>query len=135
MRQPALYLAGLYAWTVTIAFGAVLLDVVYAAQFPSDATVVPAEVSDFLLGVAALTVLAGIGAIAASWGWKPARYLLVASLLVVVVGLLTPALLSGLARDAESALGVRIGPWVRLGECGLASILAFIGLWESWRHG
>ena len=117
-----------------MAFGAVLLDVAYANQVPGNSAVVPAEVSDFLLGVACLTVLAGIGAIAAAWGWTPARYLLVASLVVVVVSLLTPALLSGIIRDAEGALGVRVGPWVRLGEAGLPSILAFVGLRESWRN-
>jgi hypothetical protein len=135
MRRPRLLLVGLYAWTVTVAFGAALVDVVYAAQMQGDSIVALAEASDFLLGVVLLTVLAAIGAIVASWEWKPSRNLLVASLLVLVAGLLTPALLSDIIRNAEGALGVRVGALVRLGEGGLASILAFIGLWESWRKG
>lgn len=93
-----------------MAFGAVLLDVVYATQIPVTSPLVRTEVSDILLVVAGLTVFAAIGAIAASWGRKTARYLFVASLAVVMVGLQTPALLSGIIRDADSALGVRVGP-------------------------
>jgi hypothetical protein len=81
-------------------------------------------VGDLLLAIAALAVLTGIGAVAGTWGRKPARYLLLASLAVVVVGVLTPALVADIVRDAEGALGVRVGPWVRLGEGGLASTLA-----------
>jgi hypothetical protein len=134
MRQPGPLLVGLYAWTVTVAFGAVLLDIVDATQVPRSSAAVLAEGSDLLLGLASLTVLAGIGAIAASWEWKPARYLVVASLVVVVAAVLTPAVLSDVIQEAERALGVRVGPWVRLGAGGLASILAFVGLRESWRH-
>lgn len=136
MRQPGPLLIGLYAWTVTVAFGAILLDVVYASQVRRGSPAAMAEAGDVLLGLAALTVLAAIvavAAIAASWELKPARYLLVASLVVVVASLLTPALLSDVVRDAERALGVRVGPSVRLGEAGLASILAFAGLRASWR--
>ncbi len=134
MRQPGLSLVGLYAWTVTMAFGATLLDAVYASRIATDSPLILAGVGDFLLGVAALSVLFALAAIAASWELKPARYLLVASLVVVVIGLLTPALLSETIRDAERALGLRVGPWVRLGESGLASILAFIGLRAFWRN-
>jgi hypothetical protein len=134
-QQPGILLVGLYAWIVAMAFGASLLDVVYAAHVPGDSTVDLGEVSDLLLGITALTVLAAIGAITASWGWKTARYLLVASLVVVVAELLTPAVLSQLVRDAEGGLRISIGPWVRLGESLLASVLAFVGLWQSWRRG
>jgi hypothetical protein len=33
----------------------------------------------------------------------------------------------------ERSVGVAIGPWLRLGTSGLASVLAFLGLHESWR--
>ncbi len=91
------------------------------------------EMRDVLLGVAALTVLTAVTAIAAVWDWENARYLLVASFAVVVISMLTPMILSGVIGDAEETVGVRLGAWVRIGEAALASILAFLGLWESWR--
>lgn len=126
-------MVGFYAWVVTAAFGATLMDVAYAAQVAGDRAVVLGDVSDLLLAVTAMTVVVAIGAIAVCWGRKRARNLLIASLAVVAVGLLTPILLSGIVRGAEDLLDLRVGPWVRLGEAGLASILAFAGLWESWR--
>jgi hypothetical protein len=128
-------LVGLYAWTVTLAFGATLIDVVDAGPIPSGPSAVPSEAGDLLLAISALAVLTGIGAVMGSWGSTLASYVLVASLAVAVVGLLTPTLVGGIISDAERALEVRIGPWVRVGEGGVASILAFVGLWESWRHG
>lgn len=133
MGKLATLLVGLYAWTVTIAFGAVLLDVVYASQVTPDSAVIVGEMRDVLLGLAALTVLTAFGAIAAVWEWENARYLLIASFAVVVISMLTPVILSGIIGDAEESVGVRLGAIVRIGEAGLASVLAFLGLWESWR--
>ena len=133
MGKLATFLVGLYAWTVTIAFGAVLLDVVYASQVAPDSAVVVVEMRDVLLGVAALTVLTAVTAIAAVWDWENARYLLVASFAVVVISMLTPMILSGVIGNAEETVGVRLGAWVRIGEAALASVLAFLGLWEAWR--
>jgi hypothetical protein len=124
---------GLYAWTATVAFGAVLVDVVYAAQASTGATSVPGEAADLQLGVVAVTLLMAIGAVAVSWDRRPARDPLLASLVVVVAALVTPLVLSGPVGDAEAALGVRIGPWLRLGVAGLASVLAFVGVRGAWR--
>jgi hypothetical protein len=114
-------------------FGAVLIDVVYANLMSTSAPEVLAEVRDFLLVLAAVAVLTAIGAIAAAWDHKPARYALVASFVLVVFAVLAPAILSGIIDEAERALGVRVGPWLRIGDAGLASVLAFVGLRESWR--
>lgn len=118
MPRLGLLLVGLYAWTVTMAFGVTLVDVVYAAQLSDLSAVIQGEVRDFLLGLTALTLLTATTAVAAAWGWAPARYPVVASLAVLVIGLLTPALLSDAIRDVEGALTLRVGPWVRLGEGG-----------------
>ena len=127
-------LVGIYAWTVTLAFGAAVLDVVYAAQLRGGSTAGAGEAADALLGLTALAVLVGVGAIAASWDRKPAVALLVASLAIILVGLPAAALLAGVVGDVEQASGVRVGPWLRLGGGGLASVLAFAGLWASWRR-
>lgn len=124
---------GFYAWAVTTAFGAALIDVVYARDASDGSTLIRAEASDVLLAIAALTVLAAAGAIAATWDRGRARTYVVASFAVVIAGLLTPTLLGAAVGPAEhGSLGV--GPWLRLGEAGLASLLAFIGLWEAWRR-
>jgi hypothetical protein len=133
MRQLGGLLVGLYVWTVTTMFGATVVDVVYAAQVPGRATGAQAEVADFLLVLAGLTVLAAIAAVAASWEWTPARWPIVASLAFVVLGLVGPALLLDVVREAETASGVRLGPWLRVGFAGLASLLAFLGPWAYWR--
>jgi hypothetical protein len=122
-------LVGFYAWIVAVSCGAILLDVVYA-RLAAD---VVTDVRDLLLGIVAVTIVAGVGAVAAAWTFAAPRYLLLASVVLVVVEPLVPALLSGVVRDAEGALGVAIGPWIRIGGSGLASVLAFFGLWAFGR--
>jgi hypothetical protein len=134
MRQPGPLLVGLYAWTVTVMLGAVLIDVVWASQMSTDAPEVAAEVRDFLLVLAAMPAVTAIGAIAVSGDHKPAGYPLVASFVLVVFAVLAPVFLSGIIGEVDRALGVRVGPWLRIGDAGLASILAFVGLRASWRN-
>jgi len=82
-------LGGIYAWSLAVFLGAVLLDIVYSTLLedvdgflagPS----VYSEVADFLLLVGALTLLFALAAIVVSWDVRPARNLfLVSSLLLV----------------------------------------------------
>jgi hypothetical protein len=134
MQTLGLLVVGVYAWAATVALGATLLDVVYAAQPDGGSTAVPAEAGDLLLALWAGTVVIAIAAVVASRGNRQAQLLLVASLAVVLVGMLIPAA-SGLGVDVEQSIGIRVGPWLRLGVTALPSILAFAALWACWRGG
>jgi hypothetical protein len=123
-------IVGLFAWAMTIFFGAVLLDVAYSRAAPEVATA--ADGKDLLLWIGSLAVLAGIGAFAASLGSVRTSVLIIASLAVVSLEFLGPALFSQFVEAAED-LGV--GHWVRLSIMALASILAFAGSCEFHRFG
>jgi len=111
--------AGFYTWVVTISFGALLLDVVYATQAPRAAS---SEAADFLLLLTAIVAIAAIPAIAVSWGTRTARYLFIASLMIIMLEFLIPALFAPLLQ------GLAIGTAVRVVIGASASILAFVGL-------
>jgi hypothetical protein len=128
-RGSMLVLPAAYAWLAAVLLGAILLDATWAAG----AGEAGGEAGDLLLGITGLTIVAGIGAVAASWTER-APWLFLVSLLLVVGELLAPALFSQLVPDAQSATGVRIGPWIRLGGIWSASVLALLGLRESWRR-
>lgn len=128
-------LAALYAWIVSVFFGAVLLDIVYFNA--ASGTVAPAETielfmeaADFLLLILALTLLAGAAAIAATWKAGLARNLFIASLLLVVAEFLAPVLFFDAIEAVRASLGFYAGSWVRLTLSGLSSLLAFLGLWK-----
>lgn len=118
-----------YAWVATVLFGAIALDVAYARAASAEL----ADVRDLLLGIVAVAIVAGIGAVAASWTWERTRYLLLASLVLVIAELLAPALLSGVVGEAEASSGFSVGPWIRLAGGAGASLLAFAGLLVSDR--
>jgi hypothetical protein len=119
---------GLYAWAVTVFFGAVLLDVAYSRAAPEAAAA--ADGRDLLLLVGGSALLVGLGAVAASWDAPTARALLIASLVVVslefVVAPLAPRLVDDLADTG-------IGSWLRLAIDGSASLLAFVGSYTFCR--
>jgi hypothetical protein len=122
-------LGALYAWTAAVYFGAVLLDVVYSSLLGSVderlARPVYGEVSDFLLILAGLSLLAGLAAIAVSWDFTPARVLFAASLLVVAASeFLTPIALRPLLGTSPNPPVLAITPLVRLVPLALASLLA-----------
>src|SRR5512143_2894334 len=77
---------GFYAGVAAVFFGAILLDIVYSNSLhdvlcASKNTTVFSDVSDLLLLIGVVTVLASIGAIALSWRSAVARNLFIASLL------------------------------------------------------
>lgn len=121
---------GFYAWMAAVFFGAILLDVAYANRLngvfkAAETQGVFAKVSDLLLLLGFVTILAAILAIAFSWRARTSRYLLIASLLAVLLEFLIPFILSPFVQAVEH-LG--IGPWLRLFPSGLGSILAIGGL-------
>jgi len=117
---------GLYAWLASVAFGAALLDLAYARAVP-EAEAAFSRVADLLLMISAASVLAALAGIVVAWNWKPVRYLLTASLALVVLGLLAPAFLSPLLPGTDSPLGAAI----RLLVGGFASVLALAGFHEA----
>jgi hypothetical protein len=117
-------LIGVYVWIITIAFGMVLLDSLYANLVPAAHTT-SSEVSDFLLLIDFGVLLAALAAIAAAWKIVTARGLLFASLLAFTFEFLIPVLVSVFVKDAQ---GLTIGPWLRIIPSGAASILALFGM-------
>jgi hypothetical protein len=90
------------------------------------------EAADFLLLLLALTLLAGVAAIAATWKVGPARNLLIASFLLVVAEFLAPVLFFDAIEAVRASLGFNAGSWVRLTLSSLSSLLAFIGFWKLY---
>lgn len=139
MRRPVTHwqflLAAFYTWTASVFLGAVLLDIVYfnAASrtiAPAETIMLFSEAADFLLLILALTLLAGMVAVASAWKVGPVRNLFIASLLLVVAEFLAPMLFFATIEFAQASLGFNVGSWVRLILSALASILAFLGLWK-----
>ena len=126
MRWPGWLLVGGYAWAAAVAFGAALLDVVHASPAGGSAPAGESEAADVLLALIALAIATGLGALAASADRPLVRGALLASLGILVGSLFAPSLLGGFVGAADGA-----GSWLRLGLAGLASLLAFVGLWAS----
>ena len=87
-------LVGLYAFTVALSLGFVILDQIYAYLInnqiaSADSAFMFSEVSDFLLQFGFLSTLIAIGAIYVVWKQKTVRLLFLASILV---GIAFPAL-------------------------------------------
>jgi len=122
MTRPLI--VGLYAWLATISFGLVLLDILYAGLVP-EAQAALSEAADFLLRVNTLTILAALGAIGLSWESKSARYFLLASLVVTILGFIIQMLLYPLLKESSSP-----GTGIRILLAGSVSVLAFVGFYK-----
>jgi hypothetical protein len=116
-----------YTWATTITLGAVLIDIMYAKLAPG-ATVAFSEVADFLLLLNAVTILAALPAVAFSWKARTARYFIIASLLIPILGLFIVLFLRPLLE------GSSWGTTIRVLLTASASILAFIGLNQFHHH-
>ena len=122
---------GAYAWLAALFFGSVLLDVVYTSLLrdaggPSLQDVF-GEVSDSLLLLGGLTLLAALAAIALSWSTPPARTLLLASLVALSFEFIAPIMLVPLLGIPSNSPIPGISACVRLFPLGLASTLALAG--------
>jgi len=124
-KRMGTFLVGLYFWVLTIYFGMVLLDILYARLAPG-ATTAFAKVSDILLQVNLVILLAAVITIAFSKKSKITRDLIIASQLILLFEFLIPAFftLFGLNSQGLTALG----PWLRIIPGVAASILALIGM-------
>jgi hypothetical protein len=129
-EQLSSFFIGLYAWMLTVFFGMVLLDMIYS-RLVAGAGDAFSKVSDFLLVIGFITLLLSVAAIVSSWKSKAGRVLLIASLLVMLFEFLIPVVFSSFVRNDA---GLAIGPWLRLLPTGLASILAFIGLYKCFQR-
>jgi phosphoglycerol transferase MdoB-like AlkP superfamily enzyme len=123
---------GLYAWVAAVFLGGTLLDKVYANNLKgvlgsSERAMVFSEISDILLCIGFVLVIAGIGAIAVSWKSRIARNLFIASLVVLSFEILIPVF-SALFKNTQEL------SWMRLLPSGIASILAFIGMYTFYRQ-
>lgn len=125
IRWPTL-MVNVYAWLAAVAFGLVVLDVIYSrlllASFtPDQANGIFNEISDFLLFPLGLLVLTGLVALVAGHAAGSAARLVLASWLVIV-GSVPLAILLAPLLDAAG-----LGALVRLALSGLASVLAMLG--------
>lgn len=125
-RGPFLLVAG-YAVLVTIYAAAIVLDVTGSRGATGAAGL--SEAADRLLVLWGFTGLAGVGALWAAWARPIARNLLVVSVGLISVELLGPVILSPVVTGAQDALGVELGPWIRLAAIGASTALAWLGLW------
>ena len=131
MKKIGSFFVGLYAWIINIFFGAILLDIVYSNLIVSrniEAVEIFEEVSDFLLIIGVVVIVAAAVSIVLSWKFKIARYLFIASLLIILFEFLAPVILSQFVQEFSN------GQWLRLSISGLASILASIGLYYFYKH-
>jgi hypothetical protein len=130
-------LGALYAWSVTVFFGAVLLDVVYANLLHgvSAATLEPVYrgVSDFLLVLGALVLASALAAIVVSAGNRPATYLFAASLVCLSSEFIAPIFFFPLLRTSPESVVGAIGPGLRLLPIALAPLLALGALRGTFR--
>jgi len=125
VRLGALFV-GLYAWLAALLFGAIIVDIAYSRLVPEEAAAF-SDVADFLLLIGFITFLDGLVAIAFSWKSKFARALLIASLLAFSFEFIIPIFASQLMAHG---LINNVGPWLRFIPVGLASILAFFGIYN-----
>ena len=122
---------GLYTWLAAVFFGGILLDKVYSKSLKgvlgsSDSAMVFSEISDTLLCIGFVLVISGIGAIAVSWNSRIARILFIASLVAFSLEFSIPIFSSFIKTTQDLS-------WIRLFPSGMASILAFIGLYKYYR--
>jgi len=131
MTVRRLLVVAVFAGFATTYLGAVVLDIV---RTEAAATVVGgSEAADRLLVLFGLTGLAGVAAVWAAADRPKARNLLILSVALVSLELFVPLLVAGPVAGVEDAVGIRLGPWVRLAAAGGAALTAWLGLWAASR--
>lgn len=123
---------GLYAWVAAVFWGSILLDMAYANNLKevlgsSGSSMVFSKISDTLLFIGSIMIITAIAAIAISWKLKIARNLFIASLLAFSFEFSLPILSSFIKTTHGYS-------WIRPFPGGIASILAFIGLFIYYRQ-
>src|SRR4030042_5856980 len=126
-----LLILGFYAWISGLFVGTILLDMAYAKILRSvlefsNRSVVFNEISDTLLCIGFLLILSAILAIVVSWKSPVPRNLFITSLIFFSSEFLLPFLFSFIKLSHDIS-------WIRLMPVGMASMLAIIGLYKSYR--
>lgn len=119
LGRLSLLAVGLYAWVVSVLFGMVLLDIAVARSVAETA---PPGVGDLLLLVSVVSMVTGIGAVAASWDSPAVRTLLIGSLAIGALEVLALPVLAPIIQDVPPGLGTSL----RLAIHGLSCVLAFL---------
>ena len=127
---------GFYAWVISVFFGGILIDIVYSKFLlhtlsVSVSTATFSHVSDILLCLGGVAILAASGSIILSWNSRVARNLFIASLLILIFEFITPVLFSQFMLLSQSD---NLGSWIRIVISGSASLLAYIGLRVYYRQ-
>ena len=125
MPAARLLVVGAYAGFLTAYFAAILLDVVHANAGTTPGS---PDAADGLLVLFGLCGLVGMAALSAAAPRPRARNLLILSLALLGLELFVPLLLAGTVITAGEALGVSLGPWIRLAAIGGALAAALAGL-------
>ena len=124
-------IVGFYAWISGLFVGTILLDLAYAKILrsvleSSNRSMVFTEISDTLLSIGFVLFLSAILAIVVSWKSLLPRNLFITSLIFFSSEFLLPFLFSFIKITQDVS-------WIRLIPVGIASILAFAGLYKSYR--
>ncbi len=150
----------IFLWTLMIMFGSILFEtfIIYPNIFrvPSSFEVATKFMSvvgpsNFFRPIGACTIPMGLAALLLSWRTKSARYWLLSSLIVIIIGeFLFSALffwprntimfvegtaLHSAATLKQVAWEFQAGHWFRLALSTCSAILAFIGLLKFYRFG
>ena len=129
-EKIGLFFIGLYVWAINIFFGAILLDIVYSNLIAArniEASEIFAEVSDFLLVIGAVVIITAVISIVLSWKARIARYLFIASFLIIIFEFLAPVIFTRFVQEFGNS------QYIRLAISGSASILASIGLYYFYK--
>jgi hypothetical protein len=129
-EKSGLFFVGFYTWLITVYFGMVLLDAIYARLVPASPGVSP-EISDLFLRIGGVIYLAASGAIIGSWNRKVARNYYIASAAIIFFEFLVPLFFSFLNLEGR---GTGLESTARIVIDGTASILAFAGLYKFSRQ-
>ena len=121
----------LYTWVATVMFGGVLFDMLYANLLKNvigsaASEVIFSDISDTLLLTSFIMAIIALGAIISSWRSAPVRNMLIASIVVFLFEFFGPISLSFFKELSTPS-------WIRLFPSGVASILAYIGLYKYYR--
>jgi hypothetical protein len=130
------WIMGIYAWIVTFAFGAVLIDSIYSrslADSTSVASVIRAfnQAADFQQLPLAVAVPTGIAALIMAADKPLVRYLMIASLALTLAPLPVVMLFGDLAAAAGAGTGLRLALGGGASLLAMAATVVFLGRTRS----
>jgi hypothetical protein len=126
------WVMGIYAWILTLAFGATLVDGIYARALSDNASVAAVtrafnEAADFQQLPLAVGVMTGIAALVMASDKPLVRYLVIASLALTLAPLPIMLLLGDLMADAGAGHGLRLALAASASLFAMAATVVFLG--------